>query len=202
MALKAYRKIFKDPSRDPIPERGPAMAALPPKWQACVDALFLTNGDQTKSIAIAGYKGKRESLKVMAHRIFHDDRVRLAIREECAKRIDVSEPELMAQTFSIMRNVGENARDRLNAIAMVWNRANPILHKTKIEVEHVLTDDERDIRHWRALKKLGAPESAFLARFGVNGCARVAMLVEAEEARHREIEAPLVIETEYEAVNE
>jgi hypothetical protein len=64
-----------------------------------------------------------------------------------------------------------------------------------------MTDDERDIRHWRALKKLSAPESAFLARFGANGMARVAALVLAEEARLREIEAP-VIEAEYEAVNE
>jgi hypothetical protein len=199
MALKTYRRVFKDLSRDPVPERGPAMAALPPKWQNCVDALFLTNGDQTKSIVIAGYKGKPESLKVMAHRIFHDDRVRVAIREECAKRIDVSEPELMAQTFGILRNVGENARDRLAAIAMVWNRANPILHKTKIEVEHVLTDDERDIRHYRALQKIGAPQTAFLSRFGPNGLARVEALILAEEAKQREIEGPM-IEAEYEAV--
>jgi hypothetical protein len=195
------RKIFKDTSRDPAPERGPAMAALPAKWQACVDALFLTNGEQTKAIEIAGYKGKRESLRVMASRIFSDDRVRLAVREECVKRIDVSEPELLAQTFSILRNVGENTRDRLNAIAMVWNRANPVLHKTKIGVEHVLTDDERDIRHWRALKKLGAPLEAFISRFGANGIARVEALVLAEEAKQREIEGP-VIEAEYEAVNE
>jgi hypothetical protein len=31
--------------RNPVPERGEAMRALPAKWQAAVDALFLTAGD-------------------------------------------------------------------------------------------------------------------------------------------------------------
>jgi hypothetical protein len=120
--------------------------------------------------------------------------VRRAVREECNKRIDLTEPELLAQTMGILRNVGEKATDRLRAISVIWDRANPVMTKHQIQVEHVLTDDERDIRHWHALKKLGAPTEAFTARFGPNGVARVEALVLAEEASRRKIEAGSEIE--------
>jgi hypothetical protein len=184
--------------RDPIPELGPCMRVLPRKWARAVDALFVTNGDATKAIEIAGYEGTRESLRVMAHRIFADDRVRAAVREECLKRIDISEPELYSTTMSILRDVKEKASDRLRAVAMVWDRANPVMTKHKIEVEHHLTDDERDVRHYRALQKFGAAQDAFVARFGPNGIARVEALVLAEEAKRREIEAGTTIDADYE----
>ncbi len=108
-------------------------------------------------------------MKVSASRIFADDRVRAAIREEAARNIDIAEPEMLAQTMSIIRNVNERAADRLAAIRMVWDRANPVISEHKLEVEHHLTNDERDMQHYRALKRLGAPPDAFLARFGVHG---------------------------------
>jgi hypothetical protein len=195
MSTAAARKVAV---REPTPERGPCMRALPQRWQDAVDNLFLTNGDRTHALEMTGYNGtSRKGLNVTAHRIFADDRVRAAIREECAKRIDISEPELIAHTMDIMRNVGETARDRLNAISMIWSRANPVMTKHQVQVEHVLTDAERDIKHYRALQQIGAPRDAFLARFGANGIARVEALVLAEEARIKEIEAP-AIEVEYE----
>jgi hypothetical protein len=186
--------------RDPVPQLGPAMRVLPEKWQKAVDGLFLTDGDRSKALRLAGYAGKPESINVMASRIFGDDRVRRAIREECNRRIDACEPELMAVTRNIMHDISEKAGDRLRAAGMLWDRSNPVIHQHRIEVAHHLTDDERDIQHWRALKKLGATSEAFFARFGPNGVARVEALVFAEEARRREIEAP-VISAEYEAVD-
>jgi hypothetical protein len=174
--------------RDPMPEPGPALRVLPPKWRDAVEALFLTEGDQTKAARMAGYGGKPASLKVTASRLFNDDRVRRAIKEECNRRIDTAEPELLAVVRGIMRNNQEKAADRLRAASMVWDRANPVMTKHKIEVEHHLTDDERDVQHWHGLKKLGAPPDAFIARFGPNGLARVEALVLAEEAKRREIE--------------
>jgi hypothetical protein len=182
--------------RDPTPERGPCMRLLPPKWARAVDALFLSGGDRSKALVIAGYEGKPASINVMASRIFGDARVRAAIKEECLYRIDASEPELYAITMNILRDTGEKAADRLRAIEMVWSRANPVMTRHKIEVEHHMTDDERDIRHWHALKKLGATADAFLARFGPNGLPRVEALVLAEEAKRREIESGSTIEGE------
>jgi hypothetical protein len=176
--------------RDPTPELGPCMRALPAKWRAAVEALFVTEGDMTKAAQIAGYKAdNRESLRVMAHRIFRDTRVRA---EEAKKHIDISEPELISTVKGILRNPVEKAADRLRAASMIWDRANPVVTKHKIEVEHHLTDDERDVRHWYALKKLGAQPEAFLARFGPSGIARVEALVAAEEARQQQIESPAI----------
>jgi hypothetical protein len=178
---------------DPVPELGPAMRALHPKWQRAVVALFATNGDRTKALRLAGYTvPKHNSLKVMAHRIFADDRVRAAIREVAGANIDIAEPELLGTTMAILRNVGEKASDRLAAIRMVWDRANPVISKHKLDVEHHVSSDERDMQHYRALKRLGAPPDAFLARFGVHGIRRVEMMIVAEEAKRREIEGEVV----------
>jgi len=139
----------------------------------------------------------------MASRLFSDDRMRAAIREEMGKQLDIAEPEMLGTTLSILRNVGEKASDRLAAIRMVWDRANPIVSKHKLEVEHHVTNDERDMQHYRALKKLGAPQEAFLARFGANGIARVEALILAEEANRREIEASVTLDgAEYEVMDE
>lgn len=189
--------------RDPVPELGPAMRVLPEKWRRAVDALFLVEGDRSKALRLAGYAGKSQSIHVMASRIFADDRVRRAIREECNRRIDSCEPELIAVTRKILHDGAEKAADRLRAAGMLWDRSNPVVHKHQIEVEHHLTDDERDIQHYRALKKLGAPQEAFLARFGPNGIARVEAFVVAEEAKRRQLEAPAaVIDADFERITD
>jgi hypothetical protein len=186
-----------DIAREPEPEYGPAMRALPsPKWRRAVEFVFLTNGDMTKAIELAGYRGKRESLRVMACRIFADNRMRAAIKEECNKRIDITEPELLLTAMEVFRNPGEKAADRLRAVAMVWDRANPVMTKHKIEVEHHLSSDERDIQHYRAMKKIGAASEAFLARFGPNGLARVEAMIALEDSKLREIEGQ-TIEADY-----
>lgn len=178
--------------RDPEPEYGPAMRAISPKWRLAVEALFATRGDMTKAIELAGYRGTRESLKVMASRIFADNRVRMAVKEVCNQRLDISEPEVLMATLEIAHNPGEKAADRLRALGMIWDRANPIMSKHKIEVEHHLSTDDRDIQHYRALQKIGAPRDAFLARFGPNGLSRVEAMIAAEDAKHREIEGPTI----------
>ena len=182
---------------EPVPEMGPAMRVLHPRWQRAVIALFATNGDRTKALRLAGYTvPKHNSLKVMAHRIFADDRVRAAIREVAGHNIDIAEPELLGTTLAILRNVGEKAGDRLSAIRMVWDRANPVINKHKLDIEHHVTSDERDIQHYNALKKLGAPPEAFTARFGVHGIARVEALILAEQAKRREIEGDDAIDAD------
>src|SRR5262249_15643508 len=79
--------------RDPEPSYGSAMGALPEKWRLAVEHLFLANGNQTEALRRAGYVATADSLKRMATRIFRDDRVRAAVREEVGRHIDVSEPE-------------------------------------------------------------------------------------------------------------
>jgi hypothetical protein len=71
---------------------------------------------------------------------------------------------------------------------MVWDRCNPVVSKHKLEVEHHLSVEELDVRHFRALQRLQAPESAFLERFGVTGIERVRALIAAEDAKQKQIE--------------
>jgi hypothetical protein len=186
---------------EPTPELGPAMRALHPRWQRAVTALFITNGDRTKALRIAGYQGTAESMRVMASRLFADDRMRAAIREMAGKNIDIAEPEMLGTTMSILRNVGERASDRLAAVRMIWDRSNPVVSKHKLEVEHHLSSDERDIQHYRALKQLGAPQDAFVARFGPHGIPRVEALILAEDAKRREIEGG-TIDATYEVIEQ
>jgi hypothetical protein len=189
---------------EPTPEMGPAMRALPPRWREAVTALFATSGDRTKALRLCGYKAdNKKSLYVQACRLFADDRVRAAIREEAAKQIDIAEPEMLGTTLGILRDRAEKASDRLRAVSMIWDRSNPVISKHKLEVEHHITDAERDVRHWHALKKIGAPPEAFLARFGPNGLPRVEALVLAEEAQRRGINGHAeanTIEADYEEI--
>jgi hypothetical protein len=123
--------------------------------------------------------------------MFNDARMRAAVRELAMQMIETSEPELLATTSEIMRDNAIEPRDRLAAIRMVWDRANPVLTKHKIEVEHHLSVDQVDVEHYRALQKLGAPQQAFLDRFGHNGLSRVQAMIAAEDAKHK------LIETDY-----
>jgi hypothetical protein len=186
---------------EPTSEFGPAMRALPLRWQRAVTALFITGGNKAQALRHAGYKSKGDGIYVTASRVFADDRVRAALREVAAQQIDIAEPELLATTLTIMRDSNEPARDRLRAVAMVWDRANPVVSKHKLEVEHHLSSDERDIQHFHALQRLGAPQEAFAARFGHAGLARVQALVAAEDAKQKQITSG-VIEAEYEDVDD
>lgn len=174
------------------PELGPAMRSLPPRWQRCVYALFACKGNLTQAIEDAGYKGTRKSLHRMASRLFGDDRVRAAIREECVRRIDVHEPEMLETVLDIARNPEEKAADRLRAAAMVWDRSRPVESNLKIDVQHHVSTDERDLQHYRALQKLGAPREAFTARFGINGLPRIEAMAAAELAKQQQIEGSVI----------
>jgi len=186
----------------PEPEFGPAMRALNPRWQKAVVALFLTDGNRAAALRMAGYKGKPSSIYVLASRIFADDRVRAAIREEAGKQIDIAEPEVLGTVMSIMRDANKRDVDRLHAARMIWDRANPVLSKHKIEVTHTLTNDERDMQHYRALRRLGAPQEAFQARFGHAGIARVEAMIAAEDAKQKQIASQAgVVDGEFEEVN-
>jgi hypothetical protein len=176
------------------------MRALSPRWQKAATALFVTNGDRTAALAMAGYSGNsRGGLRVSAHRMFQDPRMRAAIRELAESMIATSEPELLAITFEILRDTTQGARDRLAAARLLWDRARPLTTHHKVEVEHHLSSDELDQQHYRALQKIGAPTSAFLARFGHNGLARVQAMILAEETKQKQIEGS-VVDGEYEEV--
>jgi hypothetical protein len=187
---------------EPQPELGPAMRALPPRWQKAATGLFITKGNRSAARRMAGFSGTSENANAEeACRMFQDPRMRAAIRELAAQMIETSEPELLATTFEILRDATQDAKDRLMAVRLIWDRARPLVTQHKVEVEHHLSSDELDQQHYRALQRLGAPMSAFLARFGHNGLARVQAMIVAEDARQKQIGSSAgTIDGEYEEV--
>jgi|SRR6516165_4912394 hypothetical protein len=175
---------------EPAPEIGPAMRSLPnERWRRACTALFITGGDRTAALRLAGYNGDHRGggIAVQAHKMFRDKRMIAAIRECASEIINGSEPELIAVTFEILRDTAQDPKARLSAARLLWDRARPITTQHKIEVEHHLSSDQLDEQHYRALQRIGAPESAFLARFGHNGLSRVQALVAAEDRKQKQI---------------
>lgn len=189
--------------REPVPELGAAMRVLSSRWQRLAYAIFDTRGDRSAALRLVGYKGTDGSIKAMASRIFSDQRMLAAIREEAEKRIDGSEPQVMGLVQEIMNKPTARDADRLKAADMWWQRSRPVEQRLNMKVEHHLTHDETAMLHYRALKQLGAPQEAFLSRFGINGLPRIAAMVEADDAKTRGIESDAVIDdVEYEEVDE
>jgi hypothetical protein len=166
-------------------------------------ALFVTGGNQSGAYRMAGLGGASDhAVRANSSRLFADPRIRAAIREYAITQIDVAEPEVMHTVLQIMRDANERGADRLRAAAMIWDRAAPVVNKLKVDVEHHLSVNELDVKHYRALQRLQAPRQAFLDRFGVNGLARVEALVTADELRQKQIEGPAAIDADYEEVKD
>jgi hypothetical protein len=94
-----------------------------------------------------------------------------------------TELELIQIVREMMLDKDQKTTDRLRAVSMLWDRSNPVATKHQIEVKHTLSVEETEIEHFRALKRMGASENAFLDRFGINGLPRVRALVEAEDGK-------------------
>jgi hypothetical protein len=163
-----------------------------------VRQLFETRGDRTAALVNCGYGGERKNpawrhnVQAEASRFFADKRIRAAIAEECRARLEYIEPEVIEAIRSIANSTKEKAADRLRALGLLWDRSRPVESTHKIEVEHHLNNDDRDMAHYVAMKRMGVGPDAFLRRFGPNGLSRVEALVAAEEARRRQLDAPVI----------
>jgi hypothetical protein len=178
-------------------EIGPAMRALCPRHREAVRMLFELKGNRVAVFRALGYGNPqgpnyRRNIHAESSRFFSDKRVRAAIREEITARLDSGEVEILEGVRDIALNTEIKATDRLRALGMMWDRSRPVETKHRIEVEHSVTNDERDVQHFVAMKRIGAPQDAFLRRFGANGIVRVEALVAAEEARRRQLDGPII----------
>src|SRR6266566_3000535 len=89
-AAVSDESVAAPPGSEPLAEFGPAMRVLHTRWQRAVLALFQTRGNMTAALELAGYKSdNRNSIKATAWKIFHDDRVRAAVRETAARMIEL-----------------------------------------------------------------------------------------------------------------
>lgn len=148
---------------------GPAMRALPTDRQrAFVTALLDTGNNHTRAAKMAGYVGNEETMRVTAHRLFHDDMVQAAIHEEAIRRLSSAKIMAVSGLIEIASNSPE-PKDRLKAIGMILNRVG-INEKTEhtVNVNDVSKTDEAMIGRISALAdKLGLDKKALLGEAGV-----------------------------------
>jgi phage terminase small subunit len=151
-------------------EFGPAMQALNDRQRAFVIALLETPNITHKAAAgLAGYSpGKGNHQAIQGYKLFHDDRIQAALKEEAERRLH----SVTALAVSVVADIALNSVDeknRLKAAGMILNRTG--FHETsehKITTKNVSQTDEAMIERLKDLaKQLNIPEGALLKEAGV-----------------------------------
>ena len=149
---------------------GPAMVALPTDRQrAFVIALLDTGGiNHTKAAQLAGFEGDNNSLKVTAHRVFHDERVQAAIREEANRRLHASAGLAVCVLVEIATSAPQ-PKDRIKAAQAILNRTG-MHEKTehKVTTTDISKTDEELVKRAKELaKQFGMDERQLLGDMGI-----------------------------------
>lgn len=108
------------------PQYGPKMMALPnDRWRQFVIALFDQGARNYAAAAeAAGFKAEnRNSLRVTAHHMFHDERTQEAMLEEAQRRMKTFLPLAQKVLGDALENPQLPMSDRLKAAQMTFDRA-------------------------------------------------------------------------------
>lgn len=146
---------------DELGKLGPAMQALPnDRWRdACVafveGGAYGSDHGYTDAIKKAGFEGTPNSLRVTAHRIFHDHRMQAAVQEEARKRLTGLVPLAIRAHREIMEDPFH--KDRAVAAKSIFDRAG--LHVVTEHRENigVVFSVEQKQRAVLLAKRLGIP---------------------------------------------
>jgi hypothetical protein len=150
---------------------GPAMLALAQPKQAFVDALMsLGTDDFVRAAELAGYaNANRESLKSTAHRLIHDDRIQVAIKEETRRRLTGLLPLAISRVRDVLTDPLQAGGVTLKAAETVMNRGGlPAVTEQKIEVTRAETPLQQVDRIARLAQQLGLDPKTLLGQYGVN----------------------------------
>jgi hypothetical protein len=141
---------------------GPAMKALPnDRWRAACIA-FVTGPSAShghkgyiEAVIAAGFEGARESLRVQAHRMFHDYRMQAAVIEEARKTMVGMVPVARAAVQEISQTPGDP--QRLAAAKTILDRAG--VHEVREEriTQEVTVSVEFQQRAVLMAQRMGLP---------------------------------------------
>lgn len=143
------------------------MAALNERQQAFVLALFdINTRDATHAAEQAGYSTEsRGSLKVQAHRLWHDARIQEAI-DEVGKRQFKGMVPFAIKTLALVRdNPQASGAERTKAAQLILDRGG--FHgvtEHKMVVEHIADDPDQMKRIAAMAAMLGLPVEKLLGR--------------------------------------
>ena len=145
--LKPVKTLALIPSEDASVDYklGPAMKALKPQHRAFVWAVMELGTSRFGDAALtAGYQGTEQNLRALGYRLSHDVGIQAAFLEEARKRLCAHAGVASTVLTQIMENPAVEARDRLKAIDMLFNRIGmPEVREEKLTV--VQTTDEREM---------------------------------------------------------
>ncbi len=135
------------------PKYGPAMSRLNERQRAFVTSMLDYGGkDNTKAAIEAGYEGTPVSIRVQAHRLAHDEKIQLAIREEAQKRLNASTVMAVNILLEIADDVTVAEKSRLTAIGMILDRTG--LHATTEQKVTVTRVDETSAEMVKRIEQL------------------------------------------------
>ena len=179
--------------REPEPEYGPAMKALPnARWRAFVEFYLLGKpsragmfSNQAAAARRAGFGKPKSTPRVMAHlgwKLMQDQRIVEAIAEESRKLLRSGHPEAVTALKNMIRDPKHLGHVR--AVGMLLDRCDPIESRQQIEVTHKIIDpDQEALEELKALRRLGTPQEKMLEVFGVNGLDRLLALEAADQVQ-------------------
>jgi hypothetical protein len=182
--------------REPEPEYGPAMKALPnARWRAFVEFYLLGTpsregmfSNQAAAARRAGFGKPRSTPRAMAHigwRLMQDQRMVEAIAEESRKLLRSGHPEAVTALKNMIRDPEHPGHAR--AVGMMLDRCDPVESRQQIEVTHKIIDpDQEALEELQALRQLGTPDQKLTELFGCNGLDRLLALEAADHARRAE----------------
>lgn len=170
---------------------GPAMRALPTdRMRLFVVAMheLAARGENSMAEAAkaAGYGTPTTTLnayQVTGHRLAHDERVQLAMREEGERRLGALVPIGTGILAKMARDDDLKPNIRLKAIGMILNRAGlPEVSEHRVKTERVLSDTEKVDKIIDIANKLGLDPRKLLGEAGHSIPARLERKVVDAEA--------------------
>ena len=119
MTPRALSKYRGDPEAKP----GPALAALPDRWQKFVLAKAQSDCSNVEAARLAGFVGDRDTLKATGWKLMHDPRVQAALHEEVVKLLRDNAVMAVGVLEEIARDKTTAPKDRIKAAAELLSRS-------------------------------------------------------------------------------
>jgi hypothetical protein len=187
--------------REPEPEMGPAMRALPSnRWRTFVSHYLMLPpsrvgvfSNQAEAARRAGFGTARSHVNTMArigYRLVQDERIQAAIAEESRKMLRGGGFEAVKQLLAIVNN--SEHKDQIKAIGMVLARVDPEVTRQDMNIVHRHIDpDQEELEELRALRQLGTARDKLLELFGGNRLPQLEAL-EAADTERRAAKAKVI----------
>lgn len=139
-------------------EVGPAMSALNPQQQAFVRNLATNGGNATRAYIDAGYTvSSPEAGRVGGHRLAHNPKVLLAIREDAESRMHAGAGMAADVMITVMRDATHKDRYKAAAHVLALAGISPtIKHEHLIEPSRSAKELLQEIRDMAKVLKLDA----------------------------------------------